>query len=110
LGERIFDLIVSNPPYIALADAHLDQGDLRFEPRAALASGADGLDAIRSIVRTAPAHLKPGGRLLLEHGYDQGSAVRDLLGKSGFVDVSTARDLEGRDRVSGGVTSGVPSP
>ncbi len=100
LGVRKFNLIVSNPPYIAAADVHLSRGDLRFEPPAALASGADGLDAIRAIVRAASAHLKPGGWLLLEHGYDQGAAVRELLEKSGFADVVTARDLEGRERAT----------
>ena len=102
LAERKFDSIVSNPPYIADGDTHLAQGDLRFEPRTALASGADGLDAIRAIVRDAPAHLKPGGWLLLEHGYDQGAPVHRLLEKCGFVEVFTALDLEGRERVSGG--------
>jgi release factor glutamine methyltransferase len=102
LGGRRFDVIVSNPPYIAAADSHLRQGDLRFEPLAALASGTDGLDAIRTIVDAAPAHLKPGGWLLLEHGFEQGRAVRELLEKSGFVEVFTALDLEQRERVSGG--------
>jgi len=101
-GGAKFDLIVSNPPYIADADIHLEQGDLRLEPRTALASGADGLDAIRIIIGAAPAHLKPGGWLLFEHGYAQGAAARTLLGKSGFVEVFTARDLEQRERVSGG--------
>ncbi len=103
LGQRRFDGIVSNPPYIAENDAHLVQGDLRFEPRSALASGADGLDAIRRIVRDAPRHLHAGGWLLLEHGFDQGMAVRGLLQQSGFVEVFTARDLEDRERVSGAV-------
>jgi release factor glutamine methyltransferase len=98
VGER-FDLIASNPPYIADDDPHLAQGDLRFEPRAALASGRDGLDAIRSIVRDAPAHLRDGGWLLLEHGHDQGEAVCALLTQAGFADVATAQDLEARDRV-----------
>jgi release factor glutamine methyltransferase len=102
LGARRFDLIVSNPPYIAENDAHLRSGDLRFEPRAALASGSDGLDAIRVIVRAAPAHLQASGWLLLEHGFDQGAAVRALLRQSGFVEVFSARDLEDRERVSGG--------
>jgi release factor glutamine methyltransferase len=102
LGKRKFDLIVSNPPYIAAGDVHLGQGDLRFEPRAALASGADGLEAIRAIVSGAPTRLQPGGWLLFEHGHEQGIAARDLLGKSGFVEVFTERDLEGRERVSGG--------
>ena len=100
-GER-FALIASNPPYIALADPHLEAGDLRFEPAAALSSGADGLDAIRTIARDAPAHLVPGGWLLLEHGWDQGAPVRQLLRQAGFAEVATAQDLEGRDRVSFG--------
>jgi release factor glutamine methyltransferase len=102
LGKRKFDLIASNPPYIAEADVHLLRGDLRFEPRAALASGSDGLDAICAIVRDAPMYLKPGGWLLFEHGNDQATAVRELLEKSGFVEVFTARDLERRERASGG--------
>ncbi|KAA2284188.1 peptide chain release factor N(5)-glutamine methyltransferase [Arenimonas fontis] len=100
-GER-FDLVVSNPPYIAEDDPHLQQGDLRFEPRSALASGKDGLDAIRAIVAAAPQHLKPGGWLLLEHGHDQGAAVRGLLLAAGFVRVGTERDLEQRERVGFG--------
>ncbi len=98
-GER-FDLIASNPPYIALSDAHLDA--LRYEPEAALSSGRDGLDAIRTIVRAAPTHLRPDGWLLLEHGWDQGDEVRALLQASGFDDVQTHRDMEDRDRVSSG--------
>lgn len=98
-GER-FDLVASNPPYIAEDDPHLGQGDLRHEPPSALASGIDGLDAIRAIVAAAPAHLLPGGWLLLEHGFDQGPAVRALLRARGFDGVATARDLERRDRVS----------
>ena len=100
LGRDRFDLIASNPPYIALGDPHLDQGDLRHEPPDALASGDDGLDAIRRIVRDAPAHLAPAGWLLLEHGWDQGQAVRALMAAAGFVEVGTEPDLEGRDRVS----------
>lgn len=102
LAGRTWDLIVSNPPYIAEADPHLDQGDVRFEPRGALASGVDGLDAIRAIVKQAPAHLAPGGWLLLEHGYDQGEAVPALLAEAGFVEVFMERDLAGQPRVSGG--------
>lgn len=98
-GER-FDLIASNPPYIEAADPHLAQGDLRFEPADALASGADGLDAIRTIARDAPAHLQPGGWLLIEHGWEQGAAVRALLQQAGFAEVATERDWEQRDRVS----------
>lgn len=95
-----FDLIASNPPYIAADDPHLVQGDLRHEPAAALASGGDGLDAIRRIVRDAPAHLIPGGWLLLEHGWDQGASVRGLLVEAGFIDIATHQDLESRDRVT----------
>lgn len=98
-GER-FDLIASNPPYIATDDPHLVEGDLPHEPMSALASGADGLDAIRRIVADAPAHLMPGGWLLLEHGWTQGAAVRALLDAGGFAGVETLQDLEGRDRVS----------
>ena len=100
LAGETFDLIASNPPYIADGDPHLGEGDLRFEPPSALSSGADGLDAIRRIVRDAPAHLASGGWLLLEHGWDQGEAVRALLEAAGFMDVETAQDLEGRDRVT----------
>jgi release factor glutamine methyltransferase len=98
-GER-YDLIVSNPPYISEDDAHLEQGDLRHEPRAALASGADGLDAIRALAAGALAHLQRGGWLLIEHGWEQGMAVRGLLRDAGLVEVATERDLEGRDRVT----------
>ena len=98
-GER-FDLIASNPPYIADGDPHLSAGDLRFEPPTALSSGADGLDAIRVIVRDARALLQPGGWLLLEHGWDQGDAVRALLQVAGYSDVATEQDLEARDRIS----------
>jgi release factor glutamine methyltransferase len=102
LPDERFDLIASNPPYIALDDPHLQEGDLRYEPSAALSSGADGLDAIRAIVGDAPAHLEPGGWLLLEHGWEQGDAVRDVLTRAGFGDVATERDLEDRDRVTMG--------
>lgn len=98
-GER-FDLIVTNPPYIAAGDPHLEQGDLRFEPPTALASGADGLDDIRLIIAGAPAHLSAGGWLLIEHGWDQGAPIRALLEQAGFTAVSTEVDLEQRDRVS----------
>jgi release factor glutamine methyltransferase len=93
-------VVASNPPYIALDDPHLAEGDLRFEPASALSSGADGLDAIRRIVAAAPAHLQAGGWLLLEHGWEQGAAVRALLRDAGFVEVATERDLEDRDRVT----------
>jgi release factor glutamine methyltransferase len=97
-----FDLIVSNPPYIPERDPHLGRGDLRFEPRAALAAGHDGLDAIRRIVTGAPAHLASGGWLWLEHGHEQGPAVSALLRAQGLVDVDTRRDLAGHGRCSGG--------
>ncbi|MGN0863579.1 MAG: peptide chain release factor N(5)-glutamine methyltransferase [Stenotrophomonas koreensis] len=100
LGRDRFDVIVSNPPYIRSDDAHLQQGDLRFEPPAALASGDDGLEAIRIIAAGACDHLVPGGWLLLEHGWDQGPAVRALLDAAGLEQVQTVVDLEGRDRVS----------
>lgn len=100
LGSERFDLIASNPPYIAEGDPHLGEGDLRFEPPTALSSGADGLDAIREIVAGAPARLVTGGWLLLEHGLEQGALVRELLTQAGFVDVATERDLEDRDRVT----------
>jgi len=102
LASERYDLIVSNPPYIEDADAHLQQGDLRFEPRSALASGADGLDDIRRIVSEAKEHLNDGGWLMFEHGYDQAARVRELLEICGFVEVFSARDLAGIDRVSGG--------
>jgi release factor glutamine methyltransferase len=100
-GER-FAVIVSNPPYIANQDPHLDQGDLRFEPRSALASGVDGLDDIRRIAVAAPAHLHPGGWLLVEHGWEQGAAVRGLFEHAGLLEVSSYCDIEGRERVTGG--------
>ena len=95
-----FSLIVSNPPYVAVGDAHLERGDLRYEPALALSSGADGLDAIRKIISDASNHLLDGGWLLLEHGWDQGEAVRALLNAAGFAEVATHRDLGDRDRVS----------
>jgi len=100
-GER-FDLLVSNPPYIAKGDPHLEQGDLPFEPRQALVSGTDGLDSMREIARSAPAHLNPGGWLLVEHGFGQEQAVRALLQQAGFEGISTWPDLAGIARVSGG--------
>lgn len=100
LGDATFDLIASNPPYIAHDDVHLGKGDLRFEPTSALASGHDGLDDLREITRDVPARLRPGGWLLVEHGWDQGEAVRALFFTAGLVDVQTAQDLEHRDRVT----------
>jgi len=99
---RRFDLIVSNPPYVAAGDPHLAQGDLRFEPPSALTAGADGLDDIRTIVAGAGAHLCAGGWLLFEHGYDQAPRCRELLTRAGFAAVQSWRDLAGIERVSGG--------
>ena len=87
LADRRFDVVVSNPPYIAADDHHLDQGDLRHEPLAALASGGDGLDAIRQIVAGAASRLNDGGWLLLEHGWNQAAAVRALLEQAGFEQI-----------------------
>lgn len=98
-GER-FELIISNPPYIAAADPHLVEGDVRFEPASALVAGADGLDDLREIIAQAPAHLAPGGWLMLEHGYDQAEAVRDLLRAHGLVEVHSRKDLGGHERIS----------
>ncbi len=97
-----FDVIVSNPPYIASGDPHLSQGDLRFEPRGALTDEADGLSAIRAIVAGAPARLVPNGVLWMEHGYDQAEAVRAILAAQGFADVRSERDLADIERISGG--------
>jgi release factor glutamine methyltransferase len=109
LGGERFDLIVSNPPYIAAGDPHLDRGDLRFEPRAALTPGGDGLAAIRTLVAGAPAHLVEGGWLMVEHGHDQGPAVRALFDAAGFADVATLQDLECRDRIGSGRRGHRPS-
>lgn len=102
LGGERFDLILANPPYVAEDDPHLAQGDVRYEPLGALTAGSDGLDDIRRIVAGAPAHLSPGGRLWLEHGYDQAEAVAALLAAAGFTDIAQRRDLAGILRVSGG--------
>jgi release factor glutamine methyltransferase len=101
-GER-FDAIVSNPPYVAAGDAHLAQGDLRFEPANALTDGSpDGLGSIRVIVAGAREHLNPGGWLLFEHGYDQADAAAAILQAAGFTECARIRDLAGIDRVAGG--------
>ncbi|QXG33778.1 peptide chain release factor N(5)-glutamine methyltransferase [Pseudomonas viridiflava] len=102
LEGRQFDLIISNPPYISEADPHLSMGDVRFEPGSALTAGPDGLDDLRTIIREAPAYLSPGGWLLLEHGYDQGSAVRELLIRHGFERIQTRRDLGEHERITFG--------
>lgn len=97
-----FDLIVSNPPYICVDDVHLGQGDLRFEPVSALAAGVGGLDDYRRLIPQAFQILKPGGQLLLEHGYDQAQPLADLMETAGFVDVSMRRDLGGQPRNTAG--------
>ncbi|WP_445937651.1 peptide chain release factor N(5)-glutamine methyltransferase [Pseudomonas sp.] len=99
VGQR-FQLIVSNPPYIAADDRHLAEGDVRFEPSSALVAGADGLDDIRLIIQQAPGYLEAGGWLLLEHGFDQAAAVRELLSARGFSAVESRRDLGGHERIS----------
>ncbi len=100
VARERFDLVVANPPYVAEGDPHL--ADLRYEPRGALVSGADGLDAIREIVPAVGAFLRPGGWLLLEHGMGQDAAVRSLIGATGLVSVTTWPDLAGIARVTGG--------
>ena len=95
-----FHLIVSNPPYVAANDPHLDQGDCRFEPRQALTAGADGMQAIGLIASASLDYLEHGGCLAFEHGFDQGQASRDLLEEMGYARVETRKDLEGRDRVT----------
>jgi release factor glutamine methyltransferase len=108
VGER-FDLIVANPPYLADDDPHLLEGDLRFEPALALSCGPRGDEALQAIARAAPAHLVDGAWLLFEHGLAQGEAARALLVQCGFGEVRSWRDLEGRERVSGG-RSGASCP
>lgn len=100
LQGRTYSLIISNPPYIAETDPHLVAGDVRFEPASALVAGHDGLDDLRQIIAQAPAHLDAGGWLLLEHGYDQAAAVRDLLLSQGFEDVHSRLDLGAHERIS----------
>ena len=100
LEDERYALIVSNPPYIRASDPHLLQGDVRFEPGSALVSGDDGLDDIRHIVAQAPNYLLPTGWLLLEHGYDQASAVRALMFDGGFIEVASRRDFGNHERVS----------
>lgn len=105
LAAERFDLIVSNPPYIAAADPHLGRGDVRFEPLGALASGSDGFDDLRRIVGDAPAHLVPGGWLWLEHGYEQAALTQRLLREAGLHQVQTRQDTAGLPRISGGQLS-----
>lgn len=103
VAGRRFDAIAANPPYVAAGDPHLAQGDLRFEPSRALTDGSrDGLDSIRAIARGAASHLNPGGWLLLEHGYDQAAAVREVLERAGLADLESHADLAGIPRVAAG--------
>ncbi|NBC49175.1 MAG: peptide chain release factor N(5)-glutamine methyltransferase [Gammaproteobacteria bacterium] len=100
------DAILANPPYVPQHDPHLSQGDLRFEPRSALAAGTDGLAAIRAILADAPRCLRPGGLLALEHGWDQANAVRALLSDHKLTEITTVRDLAGHERVTSGRAPG----
>lgn len=100
LTNQTFDLIVSNPPYIAANHPHLSEGDVRFEPLSALVSGEDGLDAIRTIIQQAPDHLNAGGSLILEHGYDQADAIQHLLADRGFFAIRSQKDFAGHDRIT----------
>jgi release factor glutamine methyltransferase len=102
LGARRFDLIASNPPYVAEGDPALAVPELTFEPRSALVAGPTGLEALREIIAAAPAHLRRGGRLLLEHGHDQALAVRELLESAGFSTIASFPDLAGHERVTSG--------
>jgi release factor glutamine methyltransferase len=100
LANQRFDVIVSNPPYIEEQDVHLTQGDLRFEPTSALASGADGLDDIRQIINDCLIYLNPQGWLMLEHGYNQAEQVSDLMADAGLINIETIKDLGNNDRVT----------
>ena len=102
LGQQRFDLIISNPPYIAEDDSHLLQGDLRFEPRMALTDGADGLGCYKKIIQESKLFLEPGGHLLLEHGYQQGPAIRSLMHDHHFSHIQTQNDLSGIERMTMG--------
>jgi release factor glutamine methyltransferase len=100
IAGRRFDAIVSNPPYLRADDPHLQRGDVRAEPRAALVGGDDGLEALRHLIAGAGAHLVPGGWLMLEHGYDQADAVRAMFAAHGFDDIVSLPDLAGHERVT----------
>lgn len=102
VSDMKFDLIVSNPPYIDPDDHHLEEGDVRFEPRTALVSGHCGMDDLRLIIGNAPQHLNVSGHLAVEHGWNQGFAVRKLMGDAGFTDVRSVRDYGGHERVTYG--------
>lgn len=100
LNNQPFDVILSNPPYIEENDAHLSQGDLRFEPISALSSGEDGLNDIRQIIENSLVHLLPQGWLMLEHGFNQADKVADLMANTGFVSIETIKDFGGNNRVT----------
>lgn len=104
--DKPLGLIASNPPYVATHDPHLGDGDVRFEPTAALASGVDGLAAIRQIIGGASQHLAPGGTLVVEHGYDQSERVRALFAAADFSDIVAVRDLAGIPRIVAGRVDG----
>lgn len=100
LADRSFDAIVSNPPYIADQDPHLQQGDVCFEPASALTAGPQGLDELRCLIKDAPRVLVPGGWIVLEHGINQAKSIRKLLNDMAFTNIATTRDLAGLERVS----------
>lgn len=97
--RSIFDIITSNPPYVAIGDPHLARGDVRFEPQAALLSGHDGLECARYLIQNTPAYLHDGGWLIMEHGYHQANTIKHLLTKRGFSEIHSTRDLSGLDRI-----------
>ena len=100
--KHSFDLLVSNPPYIEADDGHLQQGDLRFEPANALTDFSDGLSCIRELAAHGAEYLKPGGRLIMEHGWNQGTAVRQMLEAEGWTEIETQTDLAGLERITQG--------
>lgn len=110
LGGERFSVIVANPPYVAAGDPHLGRGDLRYEPRAALEAGVDGLECIRTIASDAARYLEPGGWLAFEHGHDQAARTRALLEAGGYAEIISVRDLAGIERVSVGRLTGPPAP
>ncbi len=103
LTDESFDVIISNPPYVASNDAHLLSGDVRFEPIQALQAGIDGMDCLHSIIVTARDYLSNGGQLVLEHGYDQGQQVQQLLSENGYHGINTIHDLSGHHRGSAAI-------
>jgi release factor glutamine methyltransferase len=107
IEQRDFDIIISNPPYIAEQDPHLSRGDVRFEPRRALTSGTHGMDAIEHLCHHAVKHLKPGGRLIVEHGYDQAGSVYECFGRNGFINIEQTCDLGGHIRMTAGRVTAV---